>query len=268
VHCAVPRADCPEDGIQDRADALGGAPELALHRALRGPGPRVHGPLRDDRDGLRLPSQLRVSTSRVWRMLDRAVCRGQGQAADYSGVATGGVDDTARRRGQNYVSTMVDLDGQRVVAVTEGRDRGAVIGRLCDQLEAHGGDRAAVLEVTRDMSEAYSLGVAAEMPQAAQTVDRFHVMQLFSRATTGSGAARGGESEDKRAARRHQVRAGSSARRTSPSASAPTRESLDPARSHLQTARACQMAEAMRDVYEAARTGSRRRSPRQALSPG
>ena len=32
------------------------------------------------------------------------------------------------------------------------------------------------------MAEAYSLGVAAQMPQAAQTVDRFHVVQLLNRA--------------------------------------------------------------------------------------
>ena len=30
------------------------------------------------------------------------------------------------------------------------------------------------------MAEAYSLGVAAKMPQAAQSVDRFHVVQLLN----------------------------------------------------------------------------------------
>jgi transposase len=70
---------------------------------------------------------------------------------------------------------MVDLDARRVVAVTEGRDRGAV-GRLCNQLEERGGDRSRILEVTRDMSEAYALGVSEAFPEAAQTVDRFHVM--------------------------------------------------------------------------------------------
>ena len=40
-----------------------------------------------------------------------------------------GIDDTARRRGQSYISIMADLDGQRAVAVTQGRDKGA-LGRL------------------------------------------------------------------------------------------------------------------------------------------
>jgi transposase len=33
------------------------------------------------------------------------------------------------------------------------------------------------------MAEAYSLWAAAKMPQAAQSVDRFHVAQLLMRAT-------------------------------------------------------------------------------------
>ncbi|QUC02139.1 transposase [Atopobium sp. oral taxon 416] len=92
-----------------------------------------------------------------------------------------GIDDTAKRRNQSYISIMANLDGQRAVAVTQGRDKGA-LGRLCAGLEEHGGDRAKIQEVTRDMAEAYSLGVAAEMPQATQSVDRFHVVQLLMRA--------------------------------------------------------------------------------------
>ncbi len=246
VHCAVPRAGCDKDGVHtvrmpwevrpnSHLTALFEAQVLVM--ALSGMTVTA------------IAGQVRESDHRVWRMLDRAVSEARG-AADYSGVARVGIDDTARRRGQNYVSTMVDLDGRRVVAVTEGRDRGAV-GRLCDQLEEHGGDRAAVLEVTRDMAEAYSLGIAAEMPQAAQTVGRFHVMQLFSRATDRVRCRERRESEDKR-----RMLAGTKCvwlkrEGNLTERQRATRESLDPARSHLQTARACQMAEAMRDVYEA-----------------
>jgi hypothetical protein len=55
-------------------------------------------------------------------------------AADYSDVVRVGIDDTAKRRGQSYISIMANLDGQRTVAVTQGRDKGAV-GRLCSELE-------------------------------------------------------------------------------------------------------------------------------------
>ena len=50
-------------------------------------------------------------------------------AADYSGVVRVGIDDTAKRRNQSYISIMANLDGQRAIAVTQGRDKGA-LGRL------------------------------------------------------------------------------------------------------------------------------------------
>lgn len=119
-------------------------------------------------------------------------------SADYSGVARVGIDDTSRARGQTYVSVMCDLDAGRVVAMTEGRDRGAP-ARLCAQLEARGGDASSVAEVTRDMAEAYSLGCADAMPGAARTVDRFHVMQPLGRAVDRTRCAEARSSEEKRA---------------------------------------------------------------------
>ena len=121
---------------------------------------------------------------------------------------------------------------------------------MCDQLEAHGGDRAAITEVTRDMSGSFSSGVPGEMPEAARTAGRFHVMQLFSRATDRVRCRERRESDEKREApeRTKYVwpeREGSLTERQRE-----VRERLAPNRSHLKTARACQMTEAMRDVYD------------------
>ena len=49
--------------------------------------------------------------------------------ADYSDVVRVGIDDTAKRRNQSYTSIMANLDGQRAMAVTQGRGKGA-LGRL------------------------------------------------------------------------------------------------------------------------------------------
>ncbi len=245
VHCAVPRADCPEHGVRtvrmpwevrpnSHFTALFEAQVLVM--ALSG------------MTAAAVASRVRESDARVWAILRRAVSEAR-EAADYSGVERVGVDDTARRRGQSHMSTLAGLDGRRVVAVTEGRDKGAV-GRLCDQLEERGGDRSRVLEVTRDMAEAYSLGVAAEMPQAAQTVDRFHVMQLFSRATDKVRCRERRESEEKRAMLAGTKYVWLRRKSSLTERQLAKRAELDPARSHLRTARACQMAEAMRDVYE------------------
>ena len=244
VHCAVPRADCPEHGVRtvrmpwevrpnSHFTALFEVQVLVM--ALSGMTVAA------------IASRVREGDARVWALLRRAVAEARG-SADYSAVERVGIDDTARRRGQSYISTMVDLDARRVVAVTEGRDRGSV-GRLCDQLEGRGGDRSRVLEVTRDMAEAYSLGVASEMPQAAQTVDRFHVMQLFSRATDRVRCRERRESEEKRAMLAGTKYVWLKRESNLTGRQLAKRAELDPARSHLRTARACQMAEAMRDVY-------------------
>lgn len=193
VHCAVPRADCPEDGVHacrmpwevrpsSHFTALFEAQVIVM--ALSGMAVTAIAHLVHETD------------TRIWRLLGKAVAEAR-DAADYSDVVRVGTDDTARRRGQSCISIMADLDGRRAIAVTEGRDKGAV-GRLCGELEEHGGDRTKVQEVTRDMAEACSLGVAAEMPQAVQTVDRFHVVQLLNRAIDHVRCAERREPAEKR----------------------------------------------------------------------
>ena len=244
VHCAVPRADCPEHGVRtvrmpwevrpnSHFTALFEVQVLVM--ALSGMTVAA------------IASRVREGDARVWALLRRAVAEARG-SADYSAVERVGIDDAARGRGQSYISTMVDLDARRVVAVTEGRDRGSV-GRLCDQLEERGGDRSRVLEVTRDMAEAYSLGVASEMPQAAQTVDRSRVMQLFSRATDRVRCRERRESEEKRAMLAGTKYVWLKRESNLTGRQLAKRAGLDPARPRPRTARACQMAEAMRDVY-------------------
>ena len=244
VHCAVPRTDCPEHGAgtvlmpwevrpNSHFTALFEAQVLAARVRGRAAGAADGAPVGDDR--------------RPRDMLGRAVAQARG-SADYSGVRRVGIDETSRSRGHTYISTMLDLDGRRCVAVTDGNDRGSV-GRMCDQLEAHGGDRAAITEVTRDMSGSFSSGVSEEMPEATQTIDRFHVMQLFSRATDRVRCRERRESDEKREAPERTKYVWPEREENLTGRQREVRERLAPNRSHLRTARACQMTEAMRDVY-------------------
>ena len=133
--------------------------------------------------------------------------------------------------------------------MTDGNDRGSV-GRMCDQLEAHGGDRAAITEVTRDMSGSFSSGVSEEMPQATQTAGRFHVTRLFSRATDRVRCAGRREERRVREAPERTKYVWPEREESLTGRQREVRERLAPNRSHLKTARACQMTEAMRDVYD------------------
>ena len=151
VHCAVPRTDCPEHGVRtvlmpwevrpnSHFTALFEAQVLAA--CMRGSTVKA------------VAEALGEDDRRLWDMLGRAVAQARG-SADYSDVRRVGIDETSRSKGHTYISTMPGLDGRRCVAVTDGNDRGSV-GRMCGQLEAHGGDRAAITEVTRDMSGSLS----------------------------------------------------------------------------------------------------------------
>ena len=93
---------------------------------------------------------IHETDTRIWRLLGKAVTEAR-DAADYSDVVRVSIDDTARKRNQSYISIMANLDHQRAVAVTQGRDKGA-LGRLCAELKEHAGDRAKIQEVTRDMA--------------------------------------------------------------------------------------------------------------------
>ena len=247
VHCAVPRADCPEHGVRtvlmpwevrpnSHFTALFEAQVLAA--CMRGSTVKA------------VAEAVGEDDRRLWDMLTRAVAQAR-EGADYSGVTRVGIDETSRAKGHTYISTMLDLDGRRCVAVTDGNDAGAV-GRMCDQLEARGGDRSAIAEVTRDMSGSFAVAVRAEMPQAAQTIDRFHVMQMFGRATDMVRCAERRESDEKREMLKRTKYVWLKREENLTERQRETRERLDPSRSHLRTARACQMTEAMRDVYSCA----------------
>ena len=245
ARCAVPRTDCPEHGAGTVLMPWEVRPNSHFTALLRD---RVLAACMRGSTVKAVAEALGEDDRRLWDMLGRAVAQARG-SADYSGVRRVGIDETSRSRGHTYISTMLDLDGRRCVAVTDGNDRGSV-GRMCGQLEAHGGDRAAITEVTRDMSGSFSSGVSEEMPQATQTIDRFHVMQLFSRATDRVRCRERRESDEKREALKRTKYVWLKREESLTERQREVRERLAPNRSHLKTARACQMTEAMRDVYD------------------
>jgi transposase len=75
--------------------------------------------------------------TRLWRVIHHYVDKARSERDD-SKVRQVGVDETASRRGHNYVSLFVDLEESRVLYVAEGRKAEAV-AEFRDDLEAHGG---------------------------------------------------------------------------------------------------------------------------------
>lgn len=173
LHARVPRVRCDTDGVRQVAlpwARLGSGFTLlfeALLMELVSAMPvKAVAELVDEHD------------TRLWRVIHHDV--GQARArSDLSEVRRVAVDETASRRGHNYITLFADIDQARVAFVTEGKDAATVPAFAADLTE-HGGDPEAVTEVCIDMSPAFIKGVGEIMPNAAITFDKFHAVKLVN----------------------------------------------------------------------------------------
>jgi len=124
-----------------------------------------------------LPS---VSDGRVWRTLDHYVDQAHAQE-DFSTVTSVGLDETASRRGYNYMSLFHDLDAPRGLYACEGR-KAQVVAQFAGAFEAHGACAENIRAVCKDMSTSYQAGVCEHRPWATITFDEFHIIQLVNKA--------------------------------------------------------------------------------------
>ena len=119
---------------------------------------------------------------RLWRIIEHYV--GQAVARlDLGRLKAIGLDETASKRGHNYVTVFIDLDRKQkpVVFVTPGKGKETVTA-FKTFLEQHGGKPGRIAEVVCDMSPAFLAAIGETFKSATVTVDWFHVVQLFTRA--------------------------------------------------------------------------------------
>ncbi|MGH7161805.1 MAG: ISL3 family transposase [Acetobacteraceae bacterium] len=180
--------------------------------------------------------------TRLWRVVHHYVEQARARA-DASAVTRLAIDETAARRGHDYITLFVDIDRARVLFATEGR-AAETIAAFADDLAAHGGDPEAVSEVCIDMSPAFIKGIAESLPNAAITFDKFHAVKIVNDAVD---QVRRGEqkSEDLLRGTRYiwlHNPANLSERQRATLDSLPMR--------HLKTARAYQIRLAFQDLYD------------------
>lgn len=116
--------------------------------------------------------------TRLWRVVHHYVEQARART-DLSEVRRVAVDETASRRGHNYITLFADVDQARVAFVAEGKDAATVPAFAADLTE-HGGDPEAVTEVCIDMSPAFIKGIGETLPNAAITFDKFHAVKLVN----------------------------------------------------------------------------------------
>lgn len=123
---------------------------------------------------------LRADAKGLWRRIKHYVNEARAQD-DMSGVRHVGIDETSLRKGQEYVTSVHDLQQKRLLFVTEGRDH-QTLDAFVKDLAEHGGSTQAISHVSMDMSAAYLKGVQQHLHGAAICYDRFHVAALAGKA--------------------------------------------------------------------------------------
>ena len=180
--------------------------------------------------------------TRLWRVMHHYVDAARART-DASEVGRVAIDETAARRGHDYITLFVDIDQARVLFATEGRDA-VTVATFAEDLAAHGGDPEAIEEVCIDMSPAFIKGVAESLPEAAVTFDKFHAVKIINDAVDQVRRAEQKQQGVLRGTRYIWLRnpENLSERQRSTLEALPTR--------HLKTARAYQIRLAFQDLYE------------------
>jgi len=130
----------------------------------------------------------------LWRVIERYIEEAK-QKADYSKIKSVGVDETASKRGHNYVTIFVDMDKAQVVHVTEGKDA-STIESFKEMLNEKEINPKQISNYSADMSPAFRKGIEENFPWANLTYDKFHVIKLMNEALD---AVRRGESKEQEA---------------------------------------------------------------------
>lgn len=116
---------------------------------------------------------MRVAWRTVGSVLDRVWADVRAEHDLFDGLRRIGIDEISYRRGQQYLSVVVDHDTGRLVWAAPGRDK-ATLHRFFDLL---GVERSArITHVSADAADWIAAVVTDRCPNAARCTDPFHVV--------------------------------------------------------------------------------------------
>jgi len=118
---------------------------------------------------------MRVAWRTVGGICARVVADAERDVDLLGGLRRIGIDEISHRKGQRYLTIVIDHDSGRLVWAEPGRDR-KTIDRFLDALGEERCKQIAL--VSCDMASWISGPIADRLPQAVRCVDPFHVVQL------------------------------------------------------------------------------------------
>jgi transposase len=118
---------------------------------------------------------MRVAWRSVGTILERVAVEARREVDLLDGLRRIGIDEISHRKGQRYLTVVVDHHSGRLVWAASGRDRQTVLAFF----DALGEERCKALElISADMAGWISGPIAERCPNAVRCVDPFHVVML------------------------------------------------------------------------------------------
>lgn len=128
----------------------------------------------------KLEKIIKVDDNKLWRILHTYVDEAR-LREDYSDVQQIGIDETAMRRGHDYVTLFVDTEERKTIFVAEGKDASTVDKFKSDLIE-HNGLPENIEAASIDMSPAFIAGLESNFPEAQIIFDKYHIMKILNMA--------------------------------------------------------------------------------------
>ena len=174
IKSRVPRSDCPEHGAKTIEVPWAG-PNSRFTLLFERMAIEVMIAAKSIQEAAKL---LRISWDQVHAIQARAVARGL-LRREVDEINHVGIDEKSFLKGHKYASLMVDIDGERVLDVVEGRTLEAA-NDLWSRLPE--GVRHGVAAVAMDMWDAFITSTKLNAPQADIVHDKFHISKYLNTA--------------------------------------------------------------------------------------
>lgn len=123
---------------------------------------------------------LGVRPQRLWMRLIAQVFDAY-DAESFVDVREITIDETAMRRGHQYVTVIADSKARRVIFATEGKDQ-LTLSDFASELLSHSASADQIEHIAMDFSGAFMAGAHNYLPKAAISFDPFHLVALVSEA--------------------------------------------------------------------------------------
>ena len=175
LHCSLPRVRCPEHGAKT-VNAPWAGKNSRFTLMFEAFSIRVLQAARSVEEARKL---LGLNWHQVEAIKARAVARGLSRRKA-SAIPYLGIDEKQFRRGHRYITSMVDLEGGRVLDIIEERTEAACKSLIEQTLTAK--QKSHVKAVALDMWPAYTNAVSHLLSHADIVHDRFHISQHLNEA--------------------------------------------------------------------------------------